>query len=87
MSQTDYRGELEDGEQSPPTSRTLVTLKCWPPDDVPLADAPAPDAPALLPGVPAPAPDVPAPDVPAPDDVPLDDALAIVPLTCTRLLT
>ena len=47
----------------------------------PLADAPAPE-------LPAPAPDVPAPDVPAPEEPePDDDALAIVPVTCTRLLT
>jgi hypothetical protein len=51
------------------------------PDDAALADAPE---------VPAPLARVPAPGVPAPladEPLPDDDALAIVPVTCTRLLT
>jgi hypothetical protein len=51
----------------------------WPPPD---ADAPL-DADGSLPGPEVPAP----PDVAPPEDEPLPDALAIVPVTWTRLFT
>ena len=57
----------------------MTLSRGWLLDDAPLAPAP-------LAGVPA--PDVPAPLADEPlADAPEDEALAIVPVTCTRLFT
>ena len=62
----------------------MTLSRGWLLDDAPLADAPELLAP--LAGVPA--PDVPAPLADEPlVDPPEDEALAIVPVTCTRLFT